>query len=65
MRNVALWFFEKIRNTIGFEDIISAIGIMLIGYGFYMWKPWLGMVITGIIFLGLGIMSGLYKGTSK
>jgi len=47
--------FIKFLDSV-FRDFLVFGGLASLGYGFYMFKPWLGFVVVGgtTMFLGLG-----------
>ena len=50
--------WDTVRNKIIliFVDIIIIVGIVLIGYGLYLFKPWVSYTVEGAILLMLGMM---------
>ena len=50
------WAKIKITSVSIFLDIIIIAGLVLIGYGLYLYKPWVSYTVEGALLLMLGMV---------
>ena len=57
---------QKIISAIGkavdLRDIFVFGGLILLGYGLYLFRPWVAFAVCGAILLAIGIFIGRGKG---
>lgn len=39
------------------RDVFIILGLILAGYGMWLYKPWMSLTVLGFILLGMGIYS--------
>lgn len=47
-----------VQKTIDVRDVLVFGGLGMLGYGLYLFQPWVGWTVTGGILMGLGIFVG-------
>ena len=52
-KNIAIFIirFCILLTKINKHDLIGIIGLVLLGYGLYMWQPWVSFTVCGILLM--------------
>jgi len=47
---------NRLVNSVGWNDVISLVGLVMMGIGLWMWSPAAALTVCGIVLLGLAIL---------
>ena len=56
-------FWEKIQKSFDRRDTFVFGGLVLMGYGLYLFKPWVSFAVVGAVLLWIGLFLGKKKVT--
>ena len=57
MKNAGWQLFKQIDG----RDILAILGLASIGYGFWLWKPFMAFIVIGLILFVLAINTTLRR----
>lgn len=57
-QNVAKSWVGKVKNAADVRDILVFGGLILLGYGLYLLRPWLGFAVSGGLMMCIGLFVG-------
>lgn len=46
----------SIRDAIGMEDVLLFVGLILMGVGLWLYRPWISLTVTGAVLMMIGGM---------
>jgi hypothetical protein len=52
---------KKLFKATDIVDVLTIFGIFTIGFGLWLYKPWLSLFVVGIIIFSLGIFLSIPK----